>query len=60
MGPAHQAACASNIKELLFTTNMGVQRAKPPEALGFFEPTCANARWAHMHRFASVMKITGH
>ncbi len=26
----------------------------------FFEPTCANARWAHMHHFASVTKITGH
>ncbi len=25
-----------------------------------FEPTCANARWAHMHHFASVSKITRH
>ncbi len=23
-----------------------------------FEPTCANARWAHMHHFASVQKMT--
>ncbi len=22
-----------------------------------FEPTCANARWAHMHHFASVQKL---
>ncbi len=25
-----------------------------------FEPTCAYARWAHMHRFASVrLDVTG-
>ena len=26
--------------------------------LHFFEPTCVHARWAHMHRFASVGKKT--